>query len=151
MNDYIEYAIIEAKKALAIGEVPVGAIIVKENKIIAKSHNLKESLKDPTAHAEILAIKEACNTIHNWRLKGCKMYVTLEPCAMCASAIIQSRISELHIGTFDPVGGACGSVVNITNNSYLKNNLNIKWLYDDECSRIITNFLKILDKYIKDF
>ncbi|NFN96918.1 nucleoside deaminase [Clostridium botulinum] len=142
MNDCIEYAIIEAKKALAIGEVPVGAIIVKENKIIAKSHNLKESLKDPTAHAEILAIKEACNTIHNWRLKGCKMYVTLEPCAMCASAIIQSRISELHIGTFDPVGGACGSVVNITNNSYLKNNLNIKWLYDDECSRIITNFFK---------
>ncbi|WP_434291791.1 nucleoside deaminase [Clostridium botulinum] len=142
MNDYIEYAIIEAKKALAIGEVPVGAIIVKENKIIAKSHNLKESFKDPTAHAEILAIKEACNTIHNWRLKGCKMYVTLEPCAMCASAIIQSRISELHIGTFDPVGGACGSVVNITNNSYLKNNLNIKWLYDDECSRIITNFFK---------
>lgn len=142
MNDYIEYAIIEAKKALAIGEVPVGAIIVKENKIIAKSHNLKESLKDPTAHAEILAIKEACNTIHNWRLKECKMYVTLEPCAMCASAIIQSRISELHIGTFDPVGGACGSVVNITNNSYLKNNLNIKWLYDDECSRIITNFFK---------
>ncbi|MCJ8174386.1 nucleoside deaminase [Clostridium botulinum] len=142
MNDYIEYAIIEAKKALAIGEVPVGAIIVKENKIIAKSHNLKESLKDPTAHAEILAIKEACNTIHNWRLKGCKMYVTLEPCPMCASAIIQSRISELYIGTFDPVGGACGSVVNITNNSYLKNNLNIKWLYNDECSRIITNFFK---------
>ncbi|NFM48159.1 nucleoside deaminase [Clostridium botulinum] len=142
MNDYIEYAIIEAKKALAIGEVPVGAIIVKENKIIAKSHNLKESLKDPTAHAEILAIKEACNTIHNWRLKGCKMYVTLEPCPMCASAIIQSRISELYIGTFDPVGGACGSVVNITNNSYLKNNLNIRWLYNDECSRIITNFFK---------
>ncbi|MFV3014075.1 nucleoside deaminase [Clostridium botulinum] len=142
MNDYIEYAIIEAKKSLAIGEVPVGAIIVKENKIIAKSHNLKETLKDPIAHAEILAIKKACNILGNWRLKGCKMYVTLEPCPMCASAIIQSRISELYIGTFDPVGGACGSAVNITNNAHLKSNLNIKWLYNDECSRIITNFFK---------
>ena len=76
MNSYIEYAIIEAKKALAIGEVPVGAVIVKENKIIAKSHNLKEELKDPTAHAEVLAIKKACKILGNWRLKGCKMYVT---------------------------------------------------------------------------
>ncbi|MGO5067188.1 MULTISPECIES: nucleoside deaminase [unclassified Clostridium] len=142
MESYIEYAIAEAKKALEIGEVPVGAIIVKENKIISKSHNLKEALKDPTAHAEILAIRKACNVLGNWRLKGCKMYVTLEPCAMCASAIIQSRISELHIGTFDSVGGACGSVVNITNNAYLKSNLNIKWLYNDECSRIITNFFE---------
>ncbi|EPY2274582.1 nucleoside deaminase [Clostridium sporogenes] len=148
MNSYIEYAIIEAKKALAIGEVPVGAIIVKENKIIAKSHNLKEALNDPTAHAEILAIKKACNMLGNWRLKGCKMYVTLEPCTMCASAIIQSRISELYIGTFDPVGGACGSVVNITNNSYLKSNLNIKWLYNDECSKIITNFFENIRKNI---
>lgn len=148
MNSYIEYAIIEAKKALAIGEVPVGAVIVKENKIIAKSHNLKEELKDPTAHAEVLAIKKACNILGNWRLKGCKMYVTLEPCSMCASAIIQSRISELHIGTFDPVGGACGSVVNITNNSYLKSNLTIKWLYNDECSKIITNFFQNIRKNI---
>ncbi|MCR1935634.1 nucleoside deaminase [Clostridium tepidum] len=142
MERYIEYAIDEAKKALEIGEVPIGAIIVKDNKIISKSHNLKEMLKDPTAHAEILAIRKACNVLGNWRLKGCKMYVTLEPCAMCASAIIQSRISELYIGTFDPIGGACGSVVNITNNDYLKSNLNIKWLYNDECSRIITNFFK---------
>lgn len=142
MERYIEYAIDEAKKALEIGEVPIGAIIVKDNKIISKSHNLKEMLKDPTAHAEILAIRKACNVLGNWRLKGCKMYVTLEPCAMCASAIIQSRISELYIGTFDSIGGACGSVVNITNNDYLKSNLNIKWLYNDECSRIITNFFK---------
>ncbi|AKC60790.1 nucleoside deaminase [Clostridium sporogenes] len=148
MDSYIEYAIIEAKKALAIGEVPVGAVIVKENKIIAKSHNLKEALKDPTAHAEVLAIKKACKILENWRLKGCKMYVTLEPCAMCASAIIQSRISELHIGTFDPVGGACGSVINITNNSYLKSNLSIEWLYDDECSKIITNFFENIRKNI---
>ena len=148
MDSYIEYAIIEAKKALAIGEVPVGAVIVKENKIIAKSHNLKEALKDPTAHAEVLAIKKACKILENWRLKGCKMYVTLEPCAMCASAIIQSRTSELHIGTFDPVGGACGSVINITNNSYLKSNLSIEWLYDDECSKIITNFFENIRKNI---
>ncbi|WP_251862136.1 nucleoside deaminase [Clostridium sp. Marseille-Q2269] len=146
MNDYIEYAIMEAKKALAKGEVPVGAIIVKENKIIGKSHNLKEVLNDPTAHAEILAIREACNTINNWRLKGCKMYVTLEPCSMCASAIIQSRLSELYIGTFDPVAGACGSIVNITNNEYLKSNISIKWLYNDECSNIITNFFKSIRK-----
>ncbi|EJO5348940.1 nucleoside deaminase [Clostridium botulinum] len=146
MNNYIKYAISEAKKAEKIGEVPVGAIIVKENKIIAQSHNLKETLKDPTAHAEILAIKEACNILKNWRLKGCKMYVTLEPCVMCASAIIQARISELYIGTFDPVAGACGSVVNITNNRYLKSNLNIKWLYNDECSEIITNFFQSIRK-----
>lgn len=148
MNSYIEYAIDEAKKALDMGEVPVGAIIVKENKIIASSHNLKETLKDPTAHAEILAIKKACNKLQNWRLKGCKMYVTLEPCPMCASAIIQSRISELYIGTFDPVAGACGSVVNITNNSYLTSNLNIKWLYNEECSKIITDFFKSIRKNV---
>ena len=100
-SSYINEAIKEAKKAYAIGEVPVGAIIVKNDTIIARAHNLKESLLDPTCHAEILAIRKACNAINNWRLSDCTMYVTLEPCPMCASAIAQSRISNLYIGTFD--------------------------------------------------
>lgn len=135
-------ALIEAEKALKKEEVPVGAVIVKQGEIIARAHNLKETLKDPTAHAEILSIKKACQVIKDWRLKGCHMYVTLEPCPMCASAIIQSRISRLYIGTFDPVGGACGSVINLVQNEYLKYHIDVRWQYSKKCSDIITDFFK---------
>ena len=107
----LSLALEEAEKAREKGEVPVGAVIVKDGEIIARAHNLKETLKDPTAHAEILAIREACNKLNNWRLNGCEMYVTLEPCPMCAGAILQSRLSKIYIGTFDDTTGAAGSVV----------------------------------------
>ena len=112
----LSLALEEAEKAREKGEVPVGAVIVKNGEIIARAHNLKETLKDPTAHAEMLAIREACNKLNNWRLHGCEMYVTLEPCPMCAGAILQSRLSKIYIGTFDDTTGAAGSVVNILQN-----------------------------------
>ena len=94
-------ALKEAKKALEIEEVPVGAIIVKDGKIIARAHNTKETKKDATCHAEILAIKKACKKLESWRLLDCDMYVTLEPCSMCAGALINARIKRLYIGTDD--------------------------------------------------
>lgn len=140
--NYIDLAIDEGKKALKIGEIPVGAVIVKNNKIIGRGYNLKENKKSVIGHAEIMAIEEACNTIGDWRLNGAEMYVTLEPCPMCTSAIIQSRISKLHIGTFNKDIGACGSVIDIANNRYLNSHININWLYNEECSKLITDFFK---------
>lgn len=143
MNDYFMLeAIREAEKSLFLREVPVGAVIVKDGKLIASSHNLRETLNDPTAHAEILAIKKAADFLQNWRLKGCSMYVTLEPCPMCAGAILQSRISNLYIGTFDPIAGACGSVVNILQNDNLNHWTNVYWNYNEKCSNILSEFFK---------
>ena len=138
----LSLALEEAEKAREKGEVPVGAVIVKNGEIIAKAHNLKESLNDPTAHAEILAIIEACNKLNNWRLHGCEMYVTLEPCPMCAGAILQSRLSKIYIGTFDDTTGAAGSVVNILQNHNLNHFLEVVWENDEKCSKILTEFFK---------
>lgn len=142
-NNYMDLAIEEAKKAGTIGEVPVGAVIVKNGEIIAKAHNLKETLNSPTAHAEILAIEEACKKLNNWRLSGCELYVTLEPCPMCAGAILQSRIAKLHIGTIDDTTGACGSIINIVQNPNLNHFLDVKWYNDERCSDILTNFFRV--------
>ncbi|WP_055072047.1 tRNA adenosine(34) deaminase TadA [Clostridium massiliamazoniense] len=139
---YMDIALEEAKRAMKLGEVPVGAIIIKDNKIISKAHNLKETLNDPTAHAEILAIQKATKVLKNWRLSGCEMYVTLEPCPMCAGAILQSRISKLHIGTFDEKTGACGSVLNIVQNDNLNFFLDLKWEYNEDCSNLLSSFFK---------
>lgn len=139
---YMDIALEEAKRAMELGEVPVGAIIIKDNKIISKAHNLKETLNDPTAHAEILAIQKATKVLKNWRLSGCEMYVTLEPCPMCAGAILQSRISKLHIGTFDEKTGACGSVLNIVQNDNLNFFLDLKWEYNEDCSNLLSSFFK---------
>lgn len=141
-NNFLLEAIKEAKKAEELGEVPVGAVIVKDNKIIARAHNMTERLKDPTAHAEILAIKRACEVIQNWRLNGCELYVTLEPCPMCAGAIYQSRINKVYIGTFDSVSGACGSVINVLQNNYLNSNIDVRWIYNEECSILLEKFFK---------
>ena len=138
----LSLALEEAEKAREKGEVPVGAVIVKDGEIIARAHNLKETLKDPTAHAEILAIREACNKLNNWRLHGCEMYVTLEPCPRCAGAILQSRLSKIYIGTFDDTTGAAGSVVNILQNHNLNYFLEVVWENDEKCSKILTKFFK---------
>jgi tRNA(adenine34) deaminase len=143
MNEiYLKEALKEASRALYLKEVPVGAVIVKDNEIIARAHNLKETLNDPTAHAEILVIRKAAELLNNWRLSGCDMYVTLEPCPMCASAISQSRISRLYIGAFDPTAGGCGSVVDVISNSYLNYKVQVEWLYNEQCSRLLTDFFK---------
>lgn len=131
-------ALKEAEKAFDDGEVPVGAVIVKDGIIISRSHNMKEKLKDATAHAEMLCIRKASKVLNSWRLSGCDIYVTLEPCPMCTSSILEARIKTVHIGTFDPEKGACGSVIN------LAYGIEVNWEYDTECSRIIEKFFKKL-------
>ena len=138
--DYMEIAIEEAKKAYSKGEVPVGAVIVKDGNIISRAHNLKENLKSAIAHAEILAIEEASKIVGDWRLNGAEMYVTLEPCSMCASAIAQSRISKLHIGTFNKDMGACGTILNILDYDIFNSYVTINWCYSNECSELISKF-----------
>ncbi len=109
MRDALELA----KTASAFGEVPVGAIVVKDGCIIGRGYNQVEMLHSPLAHAEIIAIEDACHTINNWRLTGCSLYVTLEPCPMCAGAILNARIQRLIYGASDPKGGCCGSLINL--------------------------------------
>ncbi len=138
--DYMEIALDEAKKAYEVDEIPVGVVIVKEGKIISKAYNLKESLNSPIAHAEVLAIEEACKKLNNWRLSGCDMYVTLEPCPMCASLIAQSRISTLYIGTFNKDMGACGSVINLIDYDIFNWKVQVNWAYKKECSDLLTSF-----------
>lgn len=142
MKDFMLEALNEAIKANEINEVPVGAVVVKNGVVIGRGYNKTEMLKDPTAHAEVIAIKDACANLNNWRLNGCELYVTLEPCPMCAGLILQSRIKSIHIGTFDPRLGACGSVINILQNSLLNSNIFIEWLYDEKCADILKNFFK---------
>lgn len=140
MVDFMALAKEEACLAMNKGEIPVGAVIVKDGVVIGRAHNLKETLSDITAHAEILAIKEASKHIGDWRLNGAEMYVTLEPCPMCASAISQSRISKIYIGTFNKDMGACGSVINILDNRRLNSFVDVKWTYDEACSELLIRF-----------
>jgi len=140
MINFMKFAKEEAILAMNKGEIPVGAVIVKDGVIIGRGHNLKETLNDSTSHAEILAIKEASKYTGSWRLNGAELYVTLEPCPMCAGAIIQSRISKVYIGTFNKDMGACGSVINLLESRELNSFVSVKWLYDKECSDILTEF-----------
>ncbi|MBP8989984.1 MAG: tRNA adenosine(34) deaminase TadA [Clostridia bacterium] len=110
---YMQLALHQARSADRIGEVPVGAIIVHEGHIIGRGYNQRETRKDVTLHAEIIAIRQACRHLNSWRLQDCDLYVTLEPCIMCAGAIVQARIRTLIYGAQDPKAGGCGSVVNI--------------------------------------
>ena len=144
--NFMDLALDEAQKAYNLDEVPIGAIIVKNGEVIARAYNKKETMKLSTAHAEILAIEEASKFIGDWRLNGCDMYVTLEPCAMCAAAIAHSRISNLYIGTFNIDMGACGSVVNLLDYDIFNSRVNIKWCYDKRCSDILTEFFDIKRK-----
>ena len=110
---YMKQALKEAQKAYKKAETPVGAVIVRDGKIISRGHNDKELKNDPTCHAEINAIRKAAKKLDSWRLNDCDLYVTLEPCTMCAGAIIQARIRNLYIGTMDPKAGAVGSVIDV--------------------------------------
>ena len=138
MNDiYMQKALQIAQ--LSGNDISVGAVIVKDNKIIAARHNEKESLNDVTAHAEILAIREAEATINNWRLDGCDLYVTLEPCPMCMWAILQSRISNVYFGSYDYVYGAISTLPQMLNN--YKSKLNIKGgIMEKECNELLQNY-----------
>jgi tRNA(adenine34) deaminase len=141
---WMNFALKEAEKAFEKKEVPIGAVIVFENRIIAKGHNQVETLNDPTAHAEILAITAASAYLTSKALLGCHMYVTLEPCSMCAGAIVLAKMESLFFGSFDNKSGACGSVVNITNNSSLNHRLSVTGgILDDKCSEILRSFFEV--------
>ena len=141
MKKFMNEALLEARKAYELGEIPVGAIVEKDGEIIGRGHNLTETDKDPTAHAEMIAIRQAASVLGGWRLIGCNMYVTLEPCAMCAGAILWSRIENLYIGTADPKSGACGSVFNIVQEEKLNHFVNIQTgICQEECSKILKDF-----------
>lgn len=140
-------ALKEAKKAESLGEVPIGAVIVRDGVIIGRGHNMTETAHDPTAHAEMQAIRQASQALGGWRLLGCEMYVTAEPCAMCAGAIVWSRIETLYIGAMDPKAGACGSVFNIPQEEKLNHRVDIHTgLMQEECSKILKDFFKSLRK-----
>ncbi len=141
MEKFMKTALSEAAQAAAEGEVPVGAVIVKDGEVIARAHNLTETLNDPTAHAEMLAIREAAGKQGWARLTGCTMYVTVEPCAMCAGAIVWARIDELVIGTMDPKAGACGSLMDIPEDGRLNHTVNIRrGMLSDECAEMMKAF-----------
>lgn len=146
-EEYMKIALKQAKKAYNKLEVPVGAIIVKDGKIIAKAYNEKEKRKDTTKHAEILAIQRASKKLRTWRLYDCDMYVTLEPCSMCAGALIQSRIRKVYIGTMDEKTGSCGSVLNLLKDYKFNHNVEIEYgICKEECENILKEFFKELRK-----
>lgn len=137
-------ALKEAKKAYKKEEIPVGAVIVKDGEIIARGHNLKESKLDTIKHAEIIAIQKASKKLKSWRLENCQMYVTLEPCSMCAGAIINSRIKKVYIGTMDEKTGACGSVLNLFEYNFNHKPELETGILKDDCKKIIQQFFKEL-------
>lgn len=140
---FMKEALKEAQKSYKKEEIPVGAIIVKDGKIIARGHNLKETKTDPTKHAEIIAIQKACKKLQTWRLTGCTMYVTLEPCSMCAGSLIQSRLDKVVIGTMDEKTGACGSVLNLLADYKFNHIVQIETgIMQEECKTILQQFFK---------
>ena len=150
-NKFMKQALKEAKKAYEKLEVPVGAVIVKDGKIIAKAHNLKETKTDTTKHAEILAIQKASKKLESWRLLDCEMYITLEPCSMCAGAIINSRIKKVYIGALDEKTGAAGSVLNLFEDYKFNHKVEVqKCVMQEECENILKDFFKMLRKYKKN-
>ncbi len=142
---FMEIAIEEALEALKKDEVPVGAIIVIDEKVISQAHNQRETIPDATAHAEIIAIREACRLINNWRLEGATIYVTKEPCIMCAGAILNARIKRLVYGCDDPKGGAAKSLYQLLNDSRLNHQVEVAGgVMEEECRRLLTDFFKTL-------
>ncbi len=142
---YMRAALAQAKKAYKLGEVPIGCVIVYEDRIIGRGYNRRNTDKTPLAHAEITAIKKAGKVIRDWRLEGCKLYVTLEPCQMCSGAIVQARIPEVIMGAMNPKAGCGGSVMDILNNPGFNHQVNVKkGVLEDECSRILKKFFEEL-------
>ena len=149
-NEFMQIALKEAKKAYDKLEIPVGAVIVRNGEVIAKAHNLKETKFDTTKHAEILAIQKASKKLESWRLLDCEMYVTLEPCSMCAGAIINSRIKKVYIGTCDEKTGAACSVLNLFEDYKFNHKVEIeKGIMQEDCEKILKDFFKMLRKIKK--
>lgn len=148
---FMKQAIKEAKKALELDEVPVGAVIVKNGEIIAKAFNLRETDQIATHHAEIIAINKACEILNTWRLVDCELYVTLEPCVMCAGALILSRVNKVFFGAYDPKAGAIVSVANLLNIEKFNHTVSFEGgILEEECSKLLKNFFKNLRSIKKD-
>ena len=142
---YMKEALKQAKKAYALGEVPIGCVIVYEDKIIARGYNRRNTDKNTLAHAEITAINRASKKLGDWRLEGCTLYVTLEPCQMCAGAIVQSRITNVVMGCMNPKAGCGGSILNILEMPEFNHQVNvIRGIMEEECSQILQDFFKEL-------
>ena len=138
---WMKVALQEADKAFHAKEVPVGAVVVKDNLIIGRGHNQCESLHDPTAHAEIIAITSAANTLKDWRLTNCSMYVTKEPCPMCAGALLNARVKFTGFGMYDEQEGCCGSLYQICRDPRFKHQLTVKGgILEDHCNALIQEF-----------
>lgn len=145
MNDegYMRLALVEAQKAFVLGEVPIGAIIVIDGEVVAVGHNMRETWNDATAHAEVVAIKAACEKLNRWRLSGATLYVTIEPCPMCAGALVMSRVDRVVYGSTDAKAGAVESIFNIVNHQALNHRLEVtSGVLEDECRNLMKKFFK---------
>ena len=140
---YMAMALSEARKAAELGEIPIGAVLVLVGEVIAKAHNMRETWQDATAHAETIVIREACKKLNRWRLTGATLYVTIEPCPMCAGAIVMSRISRLVYGSPDSKAGAAESLFNVVNNPALNHMVDVTaGVCSEECTQVMKDFFK---------
>ena len=140
---YMRLALKEAEAALAEDEVPVGCVIVRGGKVIARAHNQREILKDPTAHAEMIAITQASEAMESWRLEGCSLYVTLEPCAMCAGAIVLARLERVVFAASDPKAGACGSLMNLVQDPRLNHRAElVGGVLAEPCGALLSGYFR---------
>lgn len=147
---YMRMAIREAKKAYALGEVPIGCVIVMDGKVVGRGYNRRNTDKTTLAHAEIKAIGKACKKTGDWRLEGCTLYVTLEPCQMCAGAIVQSRIDRVVMACESPKAGSAGTIINILENPEFNHQVAItKGVLEEECSALLTTFFQELRVRVK--
>lgn len=147
---YMKQAIKLAEKAAELGEVPIGCVIEYQGKVIGRGYNRRTTDKSTLAHAEIIAIKKACKKMGDWRLEDCTMYVTLEPCQMCAGAIVQARVKKVVIGCMNPKAGCAGSILNVLQMDAFNHQVEIeRGVLEEECSRMLTSFFKSLRQKLK--
>jgi len=144
-EEWMRVAIEEAKKAEALVEVPIGAIVVHQGQIIGRGHNLRETTQNATTHAEMIAIQEACKAIGSWRLEETQLYVTLEPCPMCSGAMILSRVKEVYFGAYDPKGGTAGTLMNLLEDERFNHQAEVEGgILEEECGELLSVFFRNL-------
>ena len=148
---WMHQALLEAKKAAALGEIPVGAVIVRDKQVIARAHNRRELDQDAMAHAEVLCIQQACRVLNSWRLSGCTLYVTLEPCPMCSGAIINSRLDRVVYGAKDDKAGCAGSVADLFVMPFNHTPVIRSGILEEECAAVLSDFFDSLRKRPEDF
>lgn len=148
---WMHQALLEAKKAAALGEIPVGALIVRDEQVIARAHNRRELDQDAMAHAEVLCIQQACRVLNSWRLSGCTLYVTLEPCPMCSGAIINSRLDRVVYGAKDDKAGCAGSVADLFVMPFNHTPVIRSGILEEECAAVLSEFFETLRKKPEDF